>query len=84
MFVYPSLTANLPNPTCLVNSQTFSNHHLKPYYGLESLSEGIKIIPQTRKSRREIPKMAEKVRLASTRQQLARNMKQNQKHGEIF
>ena len=82
--VQPILTANLSNPTCLVNLQTFSNHHVKPYYGLETLSKGIKITPKTRKSSKVIPEMAEKVRLAITRQQLARNMKKNKKSCEIF
>ena len=42
---------------------------------LETHSEGIKIIPKTRKNSRGIPEMNEKVKLAIKSQQLARNMK---------
>jgi hypothetical protein len=42
---------------------------------LETPFERIEIIPKTRKNSRGIPEMAEKVRLAIKRQQLARNMK---------
>ena len=42
---------------------------------LETHSEGIKIIPKTRKNSRMIPEISEKVRLAIKGQQLARNIK---------
>ena len=73
---YPSLTANLPNPTC------FPDVFLLPYKALlwapqllETHSKGIKTIPKTRKNSRVIPEISEKVRLAIERQQLARNIK---------
>ena len=47
-------------------------------------SEGIKIIPKTSKNSKVIPELAEKVRLAITRQQLVRNMKKNQKNSNFF
>ena len=55
-----------------------------PIQSLETHSEGIKIIPKTSKNSRVIPERAEKVRLAITSQQLARNMKKNQKNGNFF
>ena len=73
---YPSLTANLPNPTC------FPDVFLLPYKALlwapqllETHSKGLKTILKTRKNSRMIPEISEKVRLAIKRQQLARNIK---------
>ena len=73
---YPSLTANLPNPTC------FPDVFLLPYKALlwvpqllKTHPKGIKTIPKTRKNSRVIPEISEKVRLAIERQQLARNIK---------
>ena len=57
---YPSLTANLPNPTC------FPDVFLLPYKALlwvpqllETHSKGIKTIPKTRKNSRMIPEISE-------------------------
>ena len=74
---YPILTANLPNPTCLVNfSRRFPITIKSPIIPSSVFhSEGIKIIPQTSKNSRGIPDINEKVKLAIKRQQLARNMK---------
>ena len=79
-YAYPSLTANLPNPTC------FPDVFLLPYKALlwapqwlETHSKGRKIIPKTRKYSRMISEINEKVRLAIKRHQLARNIKKTAK-----
>ena len=43
--VYPSLTANLPNPTCYVNFRTFS-YHIKPYTVARDSFRGYQNHPQ--------------------------------------
>ena len=45
---------------------------------------GTKMIPRTSQSRKVIPEMIEKVRLAIRRQQLANNMKKNHKKQRNF